>query len=232
MEYQLSGQAFEPIPSQSADLGQTNKVHSNQTPSIDQTHVKAQIQHQSSHLGHHANSQTNISKPNGPRAGVHLYMSNERNVFISIFIGCILLMLAFYLSREMDSPSKKWMAFTLSSCAIATVIYGLVVYKRNFEAFEANQQEHINWYNSQMFIYGLSGLLIVVALFVTHELYWKASQSNTSTYHVESTTAPDTSVPETYVPENNFDKHRSNLNDHTSSDSGSVDNNSTERNPD
>ena len=227
MEYQLSGQAFEPIQSQSGGFGQsaensqTNQVQSNQIPSVEQTHVKTHIQHQPSHLNHHANSQPNISKPNGPRAGVHLYMSNERNVFISILIACILLMLSFYLSREMNSSSKKWMAFTLSFCAIAVVIYGLIIYKRNFEAFEENQQEHINWYNSKMFIYGLSGLLIVVALFVTHELYWKASQSNTSTYHSEEANklVNDTNSVESG---GNSNKLQDPNNDGSGSDSASI----------
>ncbi len=120
--------------------------------------------------------QINISKPKGPRADAELYMKNEHNTYVSILTGCILLIMSIYLPIVMQSPSLKWAALGLSVSAFVIIIQSLIAYKRNFEAFESNEQKYIEWGTSHIFLYFIGSVMLITSLMISYELYWNASR--------------------------------------------------------
>ena len=105
-------------------------------------------------------------------------MNNENNIYMAIFTGCIMIILSFYVTKELKTKNAKNIALALLACAISVIIYGVVTYKRNFEAFEMNEQEYIDWDASRLFVYGISGIILIVSMMLAYENYSTDAHGN------------------------------------------------------
>ena len=107
------------------------------------------------------------------------FMNNERNVWLSIFVGCAILVMATFIPLQFANvPMFNWVGVVLS--LIASVVFGsaLYNYKRNLDAGEINEEAYIDWSKSSMLIYTVGGVLFIVTSMVMYELYWNASRSS------------------------------------------------------
>lgn len=119
---------------------------------------------------------TEVTKPKSKR-DPNLYMNNERNMYQTVFTGCVVLLMSLYIPSVLPSDSSKWMAVGLAITSIITLFLSLYLYKRNIEAFEANEQEYIDWKQSSIMIYCIVSALLIVSSMVLYELYWNAADN-------------------------------------------------------
>ena len=117
-----------------------------------------------------------VTKPKA-KSDPQLYMNNDRNVYQTLFTGCIVLLMSLYIPSVLPSDSSKWIAVCLAVAAMMILFLAIYVYKRNNDAFDSNEQEYIDWSKESTIIYIIGSVLLIVSSMVLYELYWNASNA-------------------------------------------------------
>lgn len=121
-----------------------------------------------------------ITKPKN-KSDPHYFMNNERNMWVSLFVGCIVLLMSTFLPVQFaNAPMFKWVGVVLS--LLASVIFGtgLYNYKRNLDAGELNEEEYVDWLKASPLLYAIGGVLFILSAMVVYELYWNATRASKS----------------------------------------------------
>ena len=120
-----------------------------------------------------------VTKPR-QKSDPQLYMNNERNVFITVITGCIILLMSVYIPLVLPSDTTRWIGVFLALLALCTLFMGIYTHKRNLDAFEANEQDYLDWNKSSILVYSIGGGLMIISAMVLYDLYWNASKTGKS----------------------------------------------------
>lgn len=141
------------------------------------------------------NNVVSVTKPNSPRANPQLYLHNENNFYQIVMSSCVLVAMAVALPLLMPTSTMKWLSVSIAFAAFSMLMQGIMSYKRNFDAFEKNEEEFINWNSSNMFLYSVGATCLIAAIVVVYELYWNASPAvESNAPEVKSKSALDTAL--------------------------------------